>query len=303
MKNLFKTLLVISLITGSASAQSNKIVFGPLEGDSAGVLTVHYGEDIEIEMWIRTDPDNPASIVAVGHALLSEDAIIAVRNGVILDPIFDEPNWEQVFLDTFVHDPDDHFPIPEGHTCEVLTAIWGFPNRPVESPFNTFGEWVYYGSFLMTCATGVQVDETYYPLSGGWLPHSGQGTIWAFPAPPGGGVVPEQDYCGLYFDEIIVCNYIPGDCNHNGVPLELDDIMAVYSTYRGIAEPYYICDCNADPPGPDFAATGDPNGNCISNELGDVVAEISAYRGLAEVSGCPDCPGSGGLAIGESESR
>ncbi len=79
--------------------------------------------------------------------------------------------------------------------------------------------------------------------------------------------------------------------------------MAVYSTYRGIAEPHYLCDCDADPPGADFAAAADPNGNCISNELGDVVTEISAYRGLAEVSGCPDCPGSEGLAIGDGEGR
>ena len=303
MKKLILAALILIFGGKTASAQSNKIIFGPLEGDSAGVLTVHNGEDIEIEMWIRTDPDNPSSIWGVAHALLSEDAIIAARNGVILEPIFDEPNWEQVFLDTYVHDPDDTYPIPEGHTCEVLTAIWGFPNRPIESPFNTFGEWVYYGSFIMTCATDIQADETYYPLSRGWLPHSNQSTNWAFRFPPGGSVVPEQDYCGLYFDEIIVCYYIPGDCNYNGIPLELDDIMAVYSTYRGIAEPHYICDCNANPPGPDFAAAADPNGNCVSNELGDVVTEISAYRGLAEVSGCPDCPGSGELAIRESENR
>jgi hypothetical protein len=89
------------------------------------------------------------------------------------------------------------------------------------------------------------------------------------------------------------CDYIPGDCNHNGTPLEISDVLAMIGNYRGMVAPYYICDCGVDPPGSYFAATADPNGNCVANELNDVVIEIAAYRGSMDVSSCPDCPGSG----------
>jgi hypothetical protein len=88
------------------------------------------------------------------------------------------------------------------------------------------------------------------------------------------------------------CDYSPGDVNHNGVPLEMNDVLVMIGNYRGSIGEHYRCDCGIDPPGWDFAATADPNGNCLPFELGDVVTEIGAYRGMAEASGCPDCPGS-----------
>ncbi len=86
------------------------------------------------------------------------------------------------------------------------------------------------------------------------------------------------------------CDYIPGDCDHNGIPLELGDVIAMIGMYRGSVEPDYTCNC--PPHGSDFAPEADPNGNCIAFELGDVVTEIGAYRGTTEASGCVDCPGS-----------
>ena len=90
------------------------------------------------------------------------------------------------------------------------------------------------------------------------------------------------------------CVYIPGDCNHNGAALELGDVIAMISMYRGTVDPYYTCDC--PPHGSVFAPEADPDGNCVALELGDVVTEIAAYRGTGTASGCEDCPGS--LRIG-----
>ena len=95
-------------------------------------------------------------------------------------------------------------------------------------------------------------------------------------------------------DEATDCVYIPGDCNHNGTPLELGDTIAMTGMYRGTLDPYYTCEC--PPHGSDFASEADPNGNCIPFELADVVTEIAAYRGNDSVSGCEDCPGSLRLA-------
>jgi len=85
------------------------------------------------------------------------------------------------------------------------------------------------------------------------------------------------------------CVYTPGDCNHNGAPLELSDVIAMIGMYRGTIDPYYTCSC--PPHGSEFAPESDPNGNCIALELSDVVTEIGAYRGTTEASGCVDCPG------------
>jgi subtilisin family serine protease len=84
------------------------------------------------------------------------------------------------------------------------------------------------------------------------------------------------------------CNYIAGDCDHDGIPLELNDVIAMISMYRGFMDPLYTCDC--PPHGSDFAPEADPNGNCVALELNDVITEIAAYRGTAEASGCIDCP-------------
>ena len=83
------------LMTSSATAQGlNKVVFGPLEGDDAGVLTVLNGQAIEIEEWVRTDPDNPAPIMGVVHSLMSADSIIASRDGATFDPDYGYPCWD-----------------------------------------------------------------------------------------------------------------------------------------------------------------------------------------------------------------
>ncbi len=268
----------------------NKIIFGPRAGDDAGVLTVLNDQDIEIDIWVQTDEENPAPVYGVLHGLLSEDAIIAARNGVLLDPDYDMPDWEEVWVDgPFTHNPEDNFPIPEEHTCEMQGGNYTVFDPPVGDPLDTQGEWDYYGSFLMTTNTGVPIEDTYYPFSMGWYPETGEGTHWSYEDPPGSQIVPDQDYGGLFFT-VEGCEYIPGDCDHNTVPLELVDILALLGMYRGTIEPIYTCAC--PPHGIEFVAEGDPNGNCVALELEDIVTEISAYRGWSTVSSCPDCPGS-----------
>ena len=95
------------------------------------------------------------------------------------------------------------------------------------------------------------------------------------------------------------CVYTPGDCDHNGIPLELGDAIAMIGMYRGDVVHPYECDC--PPHGDNFAPTADPNGNCIPDELSDVVQEIGAYRGDVQASGCEDCPGQGRLLLGDEE--
>ncbi len=279
--------------------QTNKIVFGPLVGDEAGVLTVHNNQAIGVELWVRTDPDNPAVVTGVQHGLLSEDIIILERNGMDIEPQY-ESNYWQTFVDGpySYDDPYEYeFPIPPGWTCEMQWALrCDLPPCDGE-PMDTQGEWDLYGTWLMITNIEIPTEETYFPFQEGWYPHSGEGTHWSFEG--GGGVYPEEDYCGLYFEQYI-CEYIPGDCDHNGFPIELTDVLAMIGFYRGTMRPD-LCECGDDPLMLYFAATADPNGNCAPNELLDVVTEIAAYRGTMTASGCPDCPGSEGLVIRENK--
>ncbi len=295
-------LLIVIFGLATASAQSNKIVFGPLEGDEAGVLTVHNSEAIGIEMWVRTDPDNPTPIIATAHGLMSENVIIVERNRMDPEPEYNSLPWAQFFIDgPYVYDPQYDFPIPEGWTCEMQGALCcDLPGDPGPR-LDTQGEWDLYGTWLMVTNTEIATEQTYFPFVEGWYPHSGFGTSWVFEWGDD-WVEPDKSYCGLYFESNI-CVYLPGDCDHNGFPIELTDVLAMIGFYRGGIEPDYLCECSEDPTVYNFAATADPNGNCAPNELLDVVTEIAAYRGTMTASGCPDCPGSEGIVNRENEGR
>ena len=148
---------------------------------------------------------------------------------------------------------------------------------------------------------GSEPDVRYCDVQGGW---AGEGNINCDPdfcEPENGNFYLRESSCCIGAGEGGVdigalgqgcwpCSYIPGDCDHNGVPMELGDVIAMIGMYRGTVPPYYVCDC--PPHGATFAATADPDGNCEAFELGDVVTEIGAYRGTAIASGCADCPGS-----------
>ena len=198
MKRLRLLLLILIFSATIATAQSNKIVFGPLEGDDAGMITVTNGQPYaELECWVRTDPDNPAQVYGVVHALMSEDEVILDLGGFFWDDYYEPPNWGQAYYDRYVHNPDDAFPIPEGHTAVVTGGIYDVP-QGLGFPLDTQGEWDYYGSFWMHINTGLEEDALYQPFSRGWYPFSNQSTNWAFEAPPGGSVVPEQSYADVW---------------------------------------------------------------------------------------------------------
>lgn len=94
------------------------------------------------------------------------------------------------------------------------------------------------------------------------------------------------------------CVYIVGDCNHNGIALEIADVIAMIDYYSGQQTPPYTCPC--PPHGATFTPDADPNSSCNAYQLADVVAEIAFYRGQRTPgAGCPDCPGSRLGAPGE----
>jgi hypothetical protein len=193
MRKLLLLGLALAFAFSLASAD-NRAVFGPLNGDDAGVLAVHPGDAVDVEIWVRTDTNNPAPVYGVNHSLMTDDVVIAERDSGAFDPAFAMPNWEQTFWDgPYIHNGGDPFPIPAGHTSECMVALYQVFGNPPGDPLDTDGEWVHYGAFHMVCAAEVPGGE-YEPFAEGWYPHSGQGTSWSFQVPPGGSVVPDEDY-------------------------------------------------------------------------------------------------------------
>jgi hypothetical protein len=202
MRKMLLLGLVVVFAFSLASAQSNRLVYGPIVGDDAGdIWAPTAGQDVDVEMWVRTDPTNEVPIVGINHSLMTEDAAIGERyegeDGVTLEPAYAMPNWESTWLDgPFIHDASDPQPIPEGHTSQSAVALWIVFLDPVGDPLDTGGDWDFYGTYTM--ATNESAFGEYDPLSSGWYPHSGQGTSWSFEAPPGGGIAPEEDYATFF---------------------------------------------------------------------------------------------------------
>ncbi len=84
------------------------------------------------------------------------------------------------------------------------------------------------------------------------------------------------------------CEYRIGDCDHNGTPWELTDVVAMIGYYRGLVVPYYTCDC--PPHGSEFMPDADPDADCVPFELSDIMA-VLVPPDWPPFGGCPDCPG------------
>lgn len=130
--------------------------------------------------------------------------------------------------------------------------------------------------------SGVVKDDSGIPL---------EGMVVSAINPSGETFYDTTDAYGYYeFNFGNDCDYIAGDVNHNGTPLELGDVIKMISLYRGSSTPDYTCNC----PGHSiFPPEADPNGNCVPYELADVIRMIGAYRGSTTAEGCPDCPPTG----------
>ncbi len=187
-----------------ASAQSNRLVYGPLVGDDAGEIWIPTaGEALEVEMWVRTEPGNEVPSVGINHSLMTEDLAVSDRDGASFEEAYGMPNWESTFIDgPYIHDGTDVFPIPEAHTSECAVGLYVVFLPPVGDPLDTDGLWELYGTFSML--TNAAADGEYHPFSSGWYPHSGQGTSWSFDAPPGGNADLEEDYATVFINRTAV---------------------------------------------------------------------------------------------------
>ncbi len=148
MKKILFTGIILAMISTVAPAESVKLVFGPLDGDDAGLIIAEGDETFELELWARTVPG--INIVAVHLPLSSNNLYIrsdSRAGGEVYYPLSD---WGVYFID-----PDDD-PDNENFTNQSILTMTNALNG-----INTDGEWWRIATLKIT--TVAEVDhETHY---------------------------------------------------------------------------------------------------------------------------------------------
>lgn len=251
MKKVLLAIITVLVFQSPSQAQLVNLVFGPLDGDSAGVLRTYENATVDVDVWFRTAED--IEIIGLHLPLSTNDNYIVQRNGgVLLDPI---ENWEDInYLDPN-DDPDN-----DGYTNQSLLGICAF-NPPDCVPLETHGDWLKIATFKMTSGSAPQFDtplcdaflEGYQPDVGGLVLVDYQQ----------GELDPSQyevDYACLEF--VHSCgDYIPGDYNGNG-SVNVADLVEAFSWIRtGAPEGAVMCYCPPDD-SLEFAVAMDLNNDC-----------------------------------------
>ncbi|MEE9552993.1 MAG: T9SS type A sorting domain-containing protein [candidate division Zixibacteria bacterium] len=98
MKKMLLLALAVLLTFGLATAQTTKIVIGPLDGEDAGAIVADTNEVIEIQIWVRTAPG--INIVGLHLPLASKNEYIQGDSRVEGEVFYPLPLWDdQSFLD------------------------------------------------------------------------------------------------------------------------------------------------------------------------------------------------------------
>ena len=130
-----------ALICSPASAQTTKLVFGPLDGDIPDTAFAYEHGRIDIDVWIRTAPG--ISIVAFHLPLSSKDIYIrgdSLNRGDLYSSLSE--SWDVTFMPP---NPDDRNP---GYTSRSLIGMCADPGDC--DPVQTEGQWWKIARFIVT---------------------------------------------------------------------------------------------------------------------------------------------------------
>jgi hypothetical protein len=264
------------------------MVFGPLDGDNAGILYADFDQTIDVDLWMRTAPG--ISIVGFHIPLSSRDEYIdndSREGGEYCELLH---TWDETFF--FSPNPDVMHP---GYTNQ---SIMGIESAIMEDDcYNgiwTDGEWWWIASFTMTTVgsgppgsplcdafiEGYRSDNQYTNMAvcvnGDNIHEIDHSDI-------------ELDFACLWFVESSCGDYVIGDYN-GSEEFNVADIVDSYSRLKtGLPEPASICEC--PPESGDFwAVAADVNNSCAFN-VADIVDGYSFLKtGSPEPEACWMCP-------------
>jgi hypothetical protein len=284
---MIKSIAAASFILSAyapVSAQLVEAVFGPLDGDNAGIIYADTGQTIDVDLWLRTAPG--ISIIGFEASLSSRNEYIHTdsREGGELSQIFDI--WDDV---KFLSPNED--PVHGEYTNQSLMADCSL-TYPCEydEGIHTEGEWWWIASYRMTTVSSpplaVPLCDALIEGHDAW----GYGTIFADVQT--GEIDPadvELEFACLWINEVACSEYTIGDFNGSG-EFNVADIVDSYSKLKtGLPEPASICECPPES-GEFWAVAADVNNSCAFN-VADVVDGYSFLKtGSPEPEACWMCP-------------
>jgi hypothetical protein len=279
VRKLSLSILILFLVYSSSEAQLVDIVFGPLDGEQAGILYVDTNQAIEVDIWIRTAPG--ISIVGFTISLASDNDYICSRDGGELSDYF-YYNWDDV---AFLYPYDDGV-----HTNQTIIGVCCLGAPDYEDGIHTEGEWFWMGAFWMTTVdnapSGIPLCDAFIE---GWDPNA-WGTILADYRI--GELDPSeviQHFPCLWFVESSCGGYVVGDFNGSG-EFNVADVVDGYSRLKtGAPDAYLLCECPPES-GNTWEVAMDLNNSCTFN-VADIVLAVHKLLGMpVELTPCWMCP-------------
>jgi hypothetical protein len=286
MTKLIISILAVLLAYAPVSAQLVEMVFGPLEGDSSGILFADFDQTIDVDLWIRTAPG--ISIIGFHIPMSSRDEYIRSNSregGELCELLY---TWDGA--DFWDSNPD---PIG-GYTSQSFVGIESFIETDCYNGIWTEGEWWWIASFRMTTVssgpTGIPLCNTFKE---GYEPYNYYTSLgYCLDGVIFGEIDPAEiilNYACLWFNAIACSEYTVGDYNGSGA-FNVADIIDSYSRLKtGLPEPASICECPPES-GEFWAVATDVNNSCAFN-VADIVDGYSFLKtGSPEPSPCELCP-------------
>jgi len=275
---------IILTMSGAASAQLVEVVFGPLEGDSPGILYADTNQVIEVDLWMRTAPG--ISIIVFHIPLSSKNEYIRTdsREGGEYCQLLH--TWDDVLFVT--PNPD---PMHSGYMNQSLVAVLSLTGQnEYEDGIHTEGEWWWIASFRMTIVgsppLGVSLCDAFIE---GYDPLNHYAIFVNFVT---GEIDPsdvELEFACLKIQGPSCGYYVIGDFNGSGA-FNIADIVESFSNLKtGLPDPALLCEC---PPGSEneWAVAMDVNSSCSFN-VADIVSGFSYLKtGSPEPTPCGICP-------------
>ncbi len=269
--------LVVLMSTPMVLAQSVSLVFGPLEGDSAGTIYAVIDGRLDVDVWIRTVPG--ISIIALHLPLSCNDYYIqsdSIVRGELYYPL--NESWN---IDFCLPNPDDHNP---GYTNR---SIFGYCSSPegCEYPIQTDGEWWKIAQLSFTAAEGDGTPHCDVFMEG-YHPDFGNPILVDFYQ----GELDPSDYeTNFACLSSGGCYYLVGDWNGNGVFNIADVIAALSKLKTGQPNADHMCECLPNS-GRIWPIAMDLNNSCAFN-IADIVVGFSKLKtGHPELTPCEYCP-------------
>jgi hypothetical protein len=94
MKSILFAMIAVLVSYNLAHAQLVNLIFGPRDGDNAGLIRTYENATVDVDVWIRTEPG--IYLVGIHLPLSSKDEYIASRDGGYITNVLED--WDVSFL-------------------------------------------------------------------------------------------------------------------------------------------------------------------------------------------------------------